>query len=998
MRLLLFLYFGLYTITTQAQYRFEHLNVSDGLSQNSVNDIYQDQDGFVWLATQDGLNRYDGYDFVKYMEDGEVPVSHNFLWSIVEDQLGNIWTASSSGATRLNWRDGKSTHFFLAEEEKFEGEKNQVHRLLILDEQMLLLFGKKVFQIDFNAFEDEQQIVLSDEFLLNEKKIQNQWVFNAISMGSEKYYILHDKIYSSKDSISFPEGFTTSNFKSEVLKWREGFFLGTQKGLLYFDISANKFETIPCVDQAVNDLIWGPDKKDIWVGTDNGIFILNPTNFECLDYIASGENEYNLSGNTVAALYLTKDNILMAGTANGGVNCYDIKKDRFKYLQKAHGFTDKPVWSVCQTNDYLLVGSDNGLYFAQINSSLTNKLFASSAIERVSKVQLPQLQNKRITAINHYGGSKFLIGTYDEKIILLDVESNTSRVLSLNQGIGHPQIVTAIITQPNAIWVTTQNGLFKFSKKLDHYQFYSYYEDPVSFPSNYYLSAYASQDGTLWLGSNFGFQSINSDGSTMYEHDQKNPDQGPAFNFVSGFFEDTSGRIWMSTFGGGVSCFNREKNSFFHLNKSNGLISNICSSIEGNDTHVFVSSNGGISRIDLETMEIVNYTTSDGLTNNEFAIASSYRFNDDFVFGNVNGIIAFNPKELKEPQDQAAPTITNIIANYESSPYSRIQSGLAINPGEKIFSLEFSDMGMKEADQLSYQYKMDGFNESWVTTDPSNRRATYSLPPGDYLFKVKAIRKNIESDIKTLEVIVHPAFYQTWWFFLLVGIFTIVTITLVSRYYSHQQLKEKLRKLEVQQKIQWERERISRDLHDNVGSQITYIATSINNLSDQESSEELKELGDFTRDTMRQLRETIWAINHDEVSLEELKTKVVDYLSEILRPHAQITHEVHFPKSDKKLNPTRAINIFRIIQEAINNTVKHAQATKITIQLELGTDPMIEIRDNGIGFDGKDKNGHFGLMNMRSRAHEIDGELKLKSEVNNGTIITIRGFEIGQMT
>ncbi|MEM7298468.1 MAG: ATP-binding protein, partial [Bacteroidota bacterium] len=513
-----------------------------------------------------------------------------------------------------------------------------------------------------------------------------------------------------------------------------------------------------------------------------------------------------------------------------------------------------------------------------------------------------------------------------------------------------------------------------------------------------YLSAFESQDGTVWLGSNFGFQSIRNEEISLYEYDQENLKSGPAFNFISGFFEDKWGRIWIATFGGGVSCLDREKNTFFHLNKADGLSNNICSAIEGNDRHVFVSSNGGISRIDIESLEIVNYTISDGLTSNEFAIASSYKHNNDFLFGNVNGLVAFKADDLIDSIYNSAPTITNFIANYTSAPYARIQKTLDVYPSDKIFSLEFSTMAMKELDQLVYQYKMDGFNDSWVSTDPSNRRATYILPPGEYVFNVKAINKQIETETRALRVVVHPAYYQTWWFFTLVGLAAITLVVLLSRYYSHQQLKEKLRKLEVQQKIQSERERISRDLHDNVGSQITYIATSINNLSHNENTEQLKDLGDFTRDTMRQLRETIWVINHDEVTLDELRTKVVDFLSEILRPHAEMTHQVIFPDTDQKLNPTRAINIFRIIQEAVNNSIKHANAQKLTITLELNDNPRLIIKDDGDGFDGKDKNGHFGLLNMRQRAQELGGIFEVESQGNDGTTITVTGLEIGQMT
>ncbi len=982
------------------QYRFDHLSTIDGLSQNSVNDIFQDSEGFIWLATQEGLNRYDGYEFVKYTMEGEMDMAGNFLWSIVEDVNGNIWTASSSGATRLDWRNGQSTHFRISADEKFRGQKNQVLRVHNQGEKIAITFAEGAYSIDPLAFNDSANVLLTAQHIMQtDINPPGLRFYNAIILKNEEY-LLTDSYLIGSDSVPLPSGYGCSRFKSELFLWDEGMFVGTHNGLLYFNTKNLQFEIISCLKDGINEIIWGPDNDELWVATDNGIVLFDPKSMSCNGRIQSGDGENDLMSNVIAALMKDKDGIIWIGTANGGVNIYDPMKDRFKFLTKENGFSDKAVWSVFQTEEYLLVGVDNGLYVGRLEAKLADFLFARDAISSIEKISVPPLRENRITAIEQLSENEFIIGTFDEKIVRINLETGSYQVEKLNQNSISPHVVSAIKRIGNEIWVTTHNGLFLFTDALEFKEFFNHHEKPIAIPTNYYLSAYSSRDGTLWAGNNIGFYTISPQKEIKVFPYIKDPlEKGPAFNFVSGFFEDKEGKIWISTFGGGVSVFDRETEEFVHINKTDGLANDICSAISGNDSEIYVSTNGGISKIDIDSHEITNFNTSDGILNNEFAIASVHRLENTFAFGNVNGLVIFNADDLSGSISMNTPIITKMTVNYKEAARSRINNlNLELSPKDKIFSLEFSNMSFREKDKVTYQYSLTNFNDSWVDAEPYERRATYSLPPGDYMFNVRTKNGRYLSKTQTLSIVVHPAFYQTWWFYSLVVLLALLGIFLLVKYYSNQQLRSKLRKMEVQQRIQNERERISRDLHDNVGSQITYIATSINNLSGEGSQEELKELGEFTRDTMRQLRETIWVINNDEVSLEELKTKVLDFLSEILQPHPEIFHEVSFPGSTDKLNPTIAINIFRLIQEAVNNSVKHGKPNKIRIALEVEECARLTISDDGIGFSGEDKMGHFGLINMRKRARELGAEYELISSAGKGTQIVLSNFKIGQMS
>lgn len=987
MRLALLIGLTIYYCSLFAQYRFDHLDVKDGLSQSSVNDILQDSQGFMWFATQDGLNRYDGHDFLYYNIDTSPPTAGNFLWSLAEDPAGNIWTASQFGATRLDWENGRSTNFYFDKSKKKNPVYNQVSKVLIQEDDVLISFdGRGTYKIKFNDYADSTLVELGDsELWYSPDDEVRRYLYNEFSLNGKRITVRLSCITVGDESISYPPGYLVSNFKGEYYPWDSGFFLGTVGGLLFFDLVKKAFITT-CIIDPVNDIAYDQTLQNLMVATDHGLILFDVNEAICKGKILSGTKGNQLSNSLVSSIYKSQNGLFWLGTANGGINVWDPLKNRFRFLDKEHGLTGKPVWSVLRTVSDLFIGTDMGLYGTKID--------AKSYQPVVSKI-LALEDNERACSLFEYKDTIWVGTNLGRVFLYVPGKGGFAKETTLPSN----PVISDMIARNDTIWISTHDGLFLLDRSMQIIDHLTYAEDPHKYPTNYYLSAYKSADNTLWFGSNTGFSIHHPDGTVEnILYDEASPETSPNHYFVSGFAEDPDGFMWMSTFGGGVSRFDRKSKTFMHLTTNDGLANNTCASIEAYDNLMFVATNKGLSQIEINTHTINSYTVNDGLLNNEFAISSSFLQEDELYFGAVDGLVFFEVKDLQK-QALNAPSISELEVNYESKPYTFISDGrLDLQPSDKVFSLSFTDLTFRNKDQIHYEYLLDGFNDSWISATVGNRRATYSLSPGEYVFKVRTVLNGVASDPAELLIVRHPAFYQTWWFYVLATLLSIASIALLSRYYSHQQLKKRLRRLELKQKVQSERERISRDLHDNVGSQITYIATSIDNLSDQESSEELKELGDFTRDTIRQLRETIWVINHDEVSLEELKNKVVDYLSTALKYHPQIQQKVTFSPSNKRLNPSWAINVFRIIQEAVNNAIKHSGASKIEVSLSLSHENKLAIRDNGAGFNGEERDGHFGLVNMRNRALDLGGKFEVESSERSGTLISVSNFEIGQMT
>ncbi|NQZ75136.1 MAG: hypothetical protein HRT61_03350 [Ekhidna sp.] len=986
MRNAILILYSLILHVSHAQYRFDHLSGEDGLSQNSVNDIIEDSERFMWLATQDGLNRYDGYDFKVYNLNSDPPLSSNFVWSLVEDPSGNIWMASSVGATRLNWRNGSSTRFYSDITKKMTSTGNQVSRVILKGDTVIIAYdGMGSVKLHHQAYSEIDEISLDTTHLHYAADTeQKRYLYDEFRISDKLVVISMSHLLINDEQFAYPEGFTVNNFQGDCYLYQNGFFLGTSGGLLYFDLIKKKFSQT-CLDQSVSQISQSPDAKNLWIGTANGIQVYDPSSMTCGVRIETESASYSLSSSSISSIYRASDGIYWIGTANGGINLYNPLKDNFRFLNKEGGLNGKPVWDVLKIQENLFIASDQGFFHIMLYDK-DQQTFLKDEITLMAKVNHSLLSEERITTLFEIDENRLLIGTHSGILASYDMQKRSITQVERLQG---SPVISGIVERRDTFYVTTHSGLRILDQDLREVMHWGYDFDPDKYKTSYFLSAFKARDGSLWFGANNGFYIYDTLSElTHIPFDEDDLRYSPAHYFITGFFEDDEHKIWMSTFGGGVSCFDRETSKFMHYREQDGLIHNTCSSIEGYKNKVFVSTNAGLSVIDRSSGSITNYAKEDGIISSEFAIASSFRFDDEIYFGGLDGITMFNPTSLNEFQLEE-PLITELEVNYEPDIFSKISNNqLFLEPSDKIFTLSFSGMSYQKGSLMKYAYRMKGFEDDWVFTNAGNRKATYSLGPGNYLFEVKTILDGRESDVSQLQVIRLPAFYQTWWFITLSVVFIILLIVAISRYFSYQALKDRLRALEVQQKIQKERERISRDLHDNVGSQITYIATTLDGLSVGDH-EEVRELGDFTRATMRQLRETIWVINRDKVTIAELQAKIIDYLSEVLKYRPEIRHEVKIPKDPIELNPERAINIFRIIQEAVNNVLKHAKASTIRIEWSGDTNATLTISDDGIGFDGKEKLGHFGLLNLRSRASDLGAAFAIESVIGKGTVISI---------
>jgi nitrate/nitrite-specific signal transduction histidine kinase len=312
--------------------------------------------------------------------------------------------------------------------------------------------------------------------------------------------------------------------------------------------------------------------------------------------------------------------------------------------------------------------------------------------------------------------------------------------------------------------------------------------------------------------------------------------------------------------------------------------------------------------------------------------------------------------------------------------------------------LEFS-----QPENNTYQYKLSGYDNDWIQSGTKHFARYANLPPGNYIFMVRAANGDgyWNETPREIAIFISPPFWQTTWFYILLVILFIGLLALAFFLLINFQRRRLERAFEIQRKLEEERLRISRDLHDNVGAQLSYLITNVewmlqhpDQLSEAEEKQRLAALSEAGRNAILTLRQTIWAISHTSLSVDDFSDRFKQFVLKMLEFNKEInvtfTEEFISPKS---LSPSVALNLFRVCQEAFNNALKHAQANEIRIDFSCNEvySFKFSIKDNGIGFNWMEgeKKGHYGLLNMQARAEEMGANFEIKSSIGLGTEIII---------
>lgn len=812
------------TIFCQAQsveehYYFKNLSIRNGLSQNTVNAILQDRKGFMWLGTKDGLNRYDGLSFRKFKHDAANPrsIGNSFITSLYEDFNGNIWVGTDAGV-----------YIYYPEKEAFEEFDCQSLEKTRIERSVSMIAGDKQGRV-WIAVEaqgmfcyDARQKLLRN-YPLSEIS-SNIKCFTFDSGGTLWLGFYGDGLYYSKDNLAtvHPYG-SPEDGKREfeggvITKIVQGnyncLYIGSVKeGVSELNLTSGQVRNLLAIDESgesifCRDLLPYSD-NELWIGTESGIYIYNLRTAQFIHLRASLYDSYSLSDNAIYALYKDREEGLWIGSYFGGVDYYPRQYTYFaKYYPKniANSLHGKRVREFCRADDGTLwIGTeDGGLNHFNPKTKEFHFFEPSAGFTNIHGLCMD--------------GSHLWVGTFSKGLRVIDTrtgvilrtytEGHTSHSLNDNS------IFSICRTSAGEIYLGTLFGLLRYNRTQDNF------DRIPELNGKFVYDIKEDSYGNLWLATyaNGAYcYDVSARRWKNYVFDAEDEKSLP-YDKVLSVFEDSYRQIWLTTQGGGFCLFHPDTETFTRYGLKDGLPNDVVYQIvEDDDRFLWLTTNNGLVRFDPKTMEMKVFSTANGLPTNQFNYRSGFKDEAGNIYlGSINGFVAFDPRTFAENRQVPAVAITDFLLFNKEVPVGETDSPLKS-------SITFSDKVVLTADQnsfsfriaaLSYQaprmnklmYKLEGFDEGWLTIGESPLVTYSNLGYGDYVFKVKASNSDgVWNEQETsLHLSILPPFYLSGWAYCFYVLFFMGCLVCVIFYFKRRNYRKQHRQMEM---LEQEKER-----------------------------------------------------------------------------------------------------------------------------------------------------------------------------------------------
>ncbi len=792
---------------------FERINIDQGLSQSSINCILQDRRGFMWFGTQDGLNRYDGYNFIVYKRNAQdlTSISSNWVTSLFEDENGAIWIGTQGGG--LDKFDRISEKFV-----SYVNDPNDSHSLVNNDVRAVYQDRSGVFWVGtaegvctfdrktgkFSLLTGADGIERAFVSVIYEDHRGDIWFG---TQGSGLYKLTKERGGSTLSRYTHQPNFAnglSSDFVNAIYEdSRKVIWVGTAGGLNR-QISTENGSFVAFKHDNKNPSSLSLDRVQtifedrlgiLWVGTDGGGLNCfdprDPTGSKFIRYQNDPIHLNSLSENRVYSLLEDKSGTLWIGTG-GGLSKFDRKPKKFKHYRteanNPNSLNVSEVWCFFEDRDGILwIGTNGGGVnrFDRKNYKFT--------FYRNDPKDAATLSEDRVWSILEDYSGAIWIGTNGGGLNKLDKNSGRFTRYRYNpadpKGISDNRVKVILQGRDSILWIGTRSGgLNRLDPRTGEFKSYkSDPKNPSSLSGNDIYSLYEDRQGVLWIGT-FGAGLNRFDKATetftVFRHNSK--DAGTiSSNGVLSMCEDGRGNFWIGTQSGGLNKMDRQTGTFMQFSKDAGLPNEVVYSVlEDNQGFLWISTNKGLTRIryinETTPPEIRLYDQHDGLQSNEFNGGSYYKSRKgELFFGGVNGFNAFFPELVKDNMHVPAIVLTAF------KKFDRVQNldvsipeikEIKLSYKENVFSFEFSALDFTRPEKNQYAYMMEGFDNDWIYCG-SRRYASYTnLDGGTYTFRVKGSNNdgvwNEQGTAVTL--VITPAIWNTWIFrasvFLLFGL------------------------------------------------------------------------------------------------------------------------------------------------------------------------------------------------------------------------------------
>ncbi len=931
----------------------------NGLPQNTVQAIVQTQDGYLWIGTQEGLVRFDGLNFTVFDKENTPAFKSNDIRFLQQDRQGRLWISTSYGLVCRH--NGQFTSYTVS-----EGLPHNSIGPVVEDVSGNVWIGTDAGLVrfengTFRTFTVEQGLARNAIQTLCART--NGSVLVGTSAGVQS--LSGDRF----STWSIPPDLLPANITA-IAETKSGqLWLGTVDGLVSFDANMSPTGSIALTNR-VNALL--ADRGDVlWVATAGGVVRLRNGSMERFTSTAG------LSSNLVLSIFEDREGSIWMGTEAGGLNL--LKSKKFNTFTTREGLPNDLVKAIYQD-------PQGGVWIGSNGGGLT--LFKNGKF--TTWTTRDGLSSDVVLSLASDAAGTLWVGTPDG---LNRFRDGVFQVFTFADGLSNDLVRSVFVDRQGVLWVGTRDGLNSF-----HNDEFTTYTTQDGLANNFIGAIFEDSKGNLWVGTLGGLSKI-KDGKfqTFTTKD------GLSSNTVISLYEDAAGDLWIGTNGGGLNRLRGDK--FVSFTNRNALGADVIYRIlEDQQQNLWCSSNKGIFRVNKAELERVAngsntsvapvfYGPADGTLTRECSGGghpAGWKTSDGRMwFATIKGLAVIDPENIPLNTSPPPLAIEQLFIDNQSLSLSE---NLSFSPGTSRFDFYYTALSFIAPENVRFKYKLEGFDDNWIDAG-ARRVASYTnLRPGNYKFRVIAANNDgvWNETGAAVEFYLQPRFYQTYWFYVIVLLLLGLT--------AWQLYRLRVKRMAVQfRAVLSERNRIAREIHDNLAQDILGISVQLELVARlmpgaaEAAKGHLDRARMLVRNSMTEARRYVWDLRSEELQKKDLPAALAD-TTKRLTSDTGVEAVVDVTGPLQPLPISVETNLLRIGQEAVNNAVRHAQATHIRVALNFDTHSVqLSISDNGRGFDTADQiaDGHFGLIGMRERAEDIHGVLTIRSEEQRGTQITI---------
>lgn len=999
-RLSLFLYVLLYSLGNAwaQQLYFNHLSVNNGLSQGVNNCIFKDSKGFVWISSYDGLNRFDGMSCVSFRSsiNETSGLKGTLFLNILEDQNSNLWFGSNAGLNFYNRQLDVFQNFRI----KDRSNDEQFYSPFYIDNANNIWLQSVSDIIVFNpaskTFKFLKHFPMPGNLIVKPLPEKLYQPLQKIFAVKNNLPLLWQGEFTGKKALweSIPLTIPAKQITSLLPVTDKKIWLGTENGVYHVQMNQKKDCICQLADKEIKSVssMHLDQKGTLWVGTlKQGLFSLDTLTRKIKNqYINSVYSGYSLAGNQIKYITSDEKGELWVSVWGKGVDYTSLKRFRFnQHITKEEAIlagTDNFIRSIIQVkNEFWCSTQASGILILDENKKI-KKSIQDGLPQSIEHLFLDQ--DNRVWASTFEG--LYVIDPSTKKIIKLPV-NNAGYGSTSNQ-------YNFISSLPNgSMLASTNSGLFIIKKNNGNYQFSAI--KGIENAEDVYLTTYCDQLNHLYISRAFkGFSVYNLSGNSLNLIREL-----PMEATIKCFSESADSTIWIGCTIGLIR-FNKFKVQLEQLiTTKQGLSNQYIYSILKDEDHLWLSTNAGINRLDLRDKTIKIFSAGDGQQSNEYNTYSYCKTGkEEILFGGVNGLNSFFPADFNDNSYPPQLILTGLQINdtiFKTPINLSDIKELNFEYHQNTLGFQFTVIQYANAPANTLSYMLHGYDKTWVNAANKTQLRYSRIPPGQYTLNVKAFNADGVESEKTysLPITIQYPWWRSLWFELLVTLMFFGLIHLISRSYVRRRLEKQRELLERKQAVEKERNRISRDMHDDLGSGLTMIAilseVAKKRLSEPDEAKNLLEkIAVSSRELVDNLQDIIWLLNPKNDTTESLSSYIREYglkYFELLPVKIDFNYPENF--SSTRLGEEQRRNIFLSVKESMNNIAKHAACKNVIVSIqETSSEFKISIVDDGKGFDMNSVRIFAnGLDNIQNRIEQAGGKYFITSDPGKGTLTEI---------